>query len=54
MTSLMSKCCSGIISGRDLAAPAEPDAPVLLEGWPQCHFEPARTLGFVAGNRNAV
>src|SRR6516162_9098612 len=40
--------------GCNLAAPAEPDAPVFLERWPQPYFEPARASGTVARNRNAV
>src|SRR6516225_9299758 len=40
--------------GRNLAAPAEPDASVFLERRPQRCFEPASARGTVARNRNAV
>src|SRR5262249_759308 len=46
--------CSYLIRRRALAPPPQPDAPVALERWPQCNFEPASALGAVARNRNAV
>src|ERR1700687_3605146 len=37
-----------LITGRDLAAPPQPDAAVVLERWPQCNFQTASAVGTVA------
>jgi len=43
-----------LITGRDLAAPPQPDVAVVLERWPQCNFQTASAVGTVARNRDAV
>ena len=40
--------------GRDLAAPAEPDAPVFLERRPQRYFEPPARLALSPGTETRL